>query len=174
VGVNVVVYYKGLKFVNFDSDLDDNDINTNKNEQNYLHAQVFGGDITNFTIADTTTVWIVKKLDNHTLRGIACGDPKKLGNIISNIANTVVIDEISGIDRTISHEIGHAKFHLFHPDVVIPGCGGSGWSWNKLTNQTGNDKKNFMNSGCTHAIHNTSINDFIIRKYQWTLIHSKL
>jgi hypothetical protein len=177
VGINVIANYKGLKYVNFDSHTDDNIIETSplRFEHNYVHVQWFGGNLATYVEADTTTVWITNNLDNHTLKGIASGVPvnNPLTKLNSNLGNSVFIDYLKFENRTISHEIGHARFYLFHPDVTTD-CGGNGWSNNGLINPVNSDAKNFMNSGCTQFLFTTSINNFIIRKYQWKKIHQKI
>lgn len=79
------------------------------------------------------------------------------------MANSVFINYKTFTERTISHEIGHGKFYLFHPDQF------------KTFGQTGlvnYDINNFMNSGDLYYSNGAPpINKTILRKYQWKLIH---
>jgi hypothetical protein len=81
---------------------------------------------------------------------------------ISNLTNTVVVDNYTLGGRTISYEIGQGKFYLFHPDD-ISGCAENGWKVNKLKTQTNNHLLYYMNIGYTIAQYKTniSVNPFL-------------
>ncbi|MFT6337889.1 MAG: hypothetical protein ACJATI_004656 [Halioglobus sp.] len=126
------------------------------------HVNKFGNSYDNMTSATNTHIWIVKDLIG--LRGVAVFDT------MGNNKNSLMVSELKQSDRTIAHEVGHAKFQLFHPD----GSGGSekGYKNDGLKVPVSNDYYNFMNSGVLYPHNtNTDVTKYRVRRYQWKFIH---
>ena len=112
-----------------------------------------------------TRIWLVDTLTN--IFGFAPTDKN------DSFLNTVVIKP-NVPDWVISHEVGHAKFKLYHPDgsTCQPSGTDLGYSLDNLENHVTNDNFNLMNSGCIQNIVNTKISNFKIRRYQWDYIRN--
>jgi hypothetical protein len=161
-GISFKIHFKGVRYTNFDSKIDDNTIN-DPIEQFYIHNQLFGGDVKDFVRVQTTSVIFVDSMTG--VYGRATGN-QMLDSVTqehSNMANTVMINNKIFNKRTIAHEIGHGKYYLFHCDDS------SGIEFNGLKN-VNFDKKNFMISGYNSDL-NIPLKDYMVRKYQWKLIH---
>jgi len=177
VGIEVVVRYTVLES-NYDSEEDDGILSFN--EQVSLHAMLkktLRGEMAAF---NKTQVWLTK------LEGAAGRGSIPVGN------NSLSVDLFYSNDRTIAHEIGHAKYELFHPDASSEysdgkptGAKDCGWeSEDLLVAPVTNDIHNFMVSGFkfigpdssdppVYRTDYTLFPDlFLIRPYHWNLIHT--
>ncbi len=159
-GITVEVVDKGYKNFNFDNrNPDDNGIDIS--EQNYLHwafVNYQGVYPSNMMKSTNTIIWRVNSII-YSGTGIANGrsTPDLRNSLLINVT------EGAGTFRTISHEIGHAKYGLAHPD--------EDWVQDGLNGSVNNDKYNIMNSGPLYQIYPVqSISDFRIRRYQWNKI----
>ncbi len=138
-----------------------------KNFSHY-HIVKYGNEAGDVNESLKTRIWIVDNL--HTASGFA------IYNDSTDVpVNTLVISETQMKDWTVPHELGHAKFDLYHPDgsPYLPD-GDEGWKKDKLKGKVTSDKYNFMNSGCLQNSFNTKLNDFRIRRYQWKKIEKKI
>lgn len=148
---------------NYDSFKEDNIMNDR--ELTEYHLQLFGNEP-----SQLLTLWLVPGLiSNNT------SDPDVETDILRGRAaalgfNTLAINEADiVVDRTLGHEIGHARFSLYHPDQKI-----------KFNNElvpppnqngiTSKDKYNVMNSGYIQSTTTQDILKFRWRKYQWDTI----
>lgn len=67
-------------------------------------------------------------------------------------------------DLVFAHELGHAKYDLWHPDDI------GGTNDDNLRSPVNFDDYNFMNSGFILNL-TQALDVFIVRKYQWDQIH---
>lgn len=156
-GITVEVADKGHKNFNFDlSTTEDNSLSYQ--EQLRLHWAFIGyqGPFdNNMQKSENTIIWRINDI------------PSSEGSAINGRAtgfgtNSVAINIGNGTPtfRTLSHEIGHAKYDLRHPD--------EDWMKDELKGPVNNDQHNMMNSGPIFQAHPVgSISDFRIRRYQW-------
>lgn len=178
VNVDIQLNYHGLLPFNYDFKEEDNQISSN-NEQRYLHALYHHDiNIANLSEPINTAVWEVNKIvvDNENIAGLATSDPD---NNVSQFKNSLTVSRAKSEDRTIAHEIGHARYNLGHPDGSI-NCQGGGSGDNShtqdgMTSKYNGDIFNFMNSGCMYGAESDNdelnISDLIVRRYQWIKIH---
>ena len=159
-GIQVTVIDKGYKNFNFDNKFsDDNGIDIS--EQNYLHwafVNYQGIYPLNMMKSANTIIWRVNNI-------IYSGTGIAYGRATPNIRNSLLINVTTGAGtfRTISHELGHAKYGLAHPD--------EDWVTDGLKGPVNNDQYNLMNSGPLYQNYTVeSISDFRIRRYQWNKI----
>ena len=160
LGISVNVNYHGVISANFDSFLDDN-ILTGKQEQARYHIQNFGG----IPKAGNSVAWIVNDLYKEADTG-GKNKFRSRGRGTGFKDNTLTLNYSILVDRTFSHELGHAKFDLGHPDDDHAHDG--------LENSHSGDNYNFMNSGKIYSssVHNISLHR--LRQYQWEKIFSNL
>lgn len=168
VGVNIVLADQGTLYTNIDSGKDDGHISSLR-EQIYLHASIFGyispnDDLLNTPL--TTELWLASDIlnssPNSTGRslGRATGDPNEFLSFNTFSLNAHFPD--SDLHYTALHELGHAKYNLWHPDD------NGGVQGDNLSSPVQNDSQyNFMHSNVNRTI---PIKDFRVRKYQWTKI----
>ena len=159
VGISVNVFFIEVEY-SFDSNIDDDIIS--RREQSELHEFLIRTDpaLANITKQFLrTTGWIVY---GESDEGVA-GRATSLGGSLNG--NTFHINYSNNSRRTVSHEIGHAKYFLWHPDD--PGFDIEGL----LTKELGKtDHDNFMSKGGAHIDGNEA---FTIRPYHWNYIHTK-
>lgn len=137
-----------------------------KNFSHY-HIAKFGNQAGDVNGAIKTRIWIVDSLVNAS--GFAI-----YNDSTNNPVNTLVVSVLQMKNWTVPHEVGHAKFELYHPDGSACLSGGEeGWKIDKLKAKVTSDKFNFMNSGCLQNTFNTKLSDFRIRRYQWIKIKKK-
>jgi len=155
IGYTINVDNNGVTAKNFNSS---SKAMNNLNEQMNFHISQVGGIIIDPKTADTTIIWLVDNLNN--LRGRASGDNDKV------VYNTLMINTNMDVRRTVSHELGHAAFNLYHPNDS--GSINDGFE----NGPTDEDKFNLMNSGYIYNTKTThNIYNYRIRKYQWKTIH---
>ena len=132
--------------------------------------------IANLSEPINTVVWEVNEIvaDNENIAGLATSDPD---NNVTQYKNSLTVSRIKSKDRTIAHEIGHAKYGLGHPDGSID-CtaeGENSYLQDGLITEYNGDIFNFMNSGCMYGPESDNdelnIMDLIVRRYQWVKIH---
>lgn len=159
---NIVVNYNGYKNLNFDVSKEDNKLDPSI-EAIFTHLQEYGGSLINLNSPfpnneNQVLIYLVNEIDGA--RGLANQYYKDLAFI--NLKNQR--------NSTISHEIGHALYGLVHPD-------GADYEENGLQDTTTQDFYNVMNSGklfnSDNKLNKTTkkIEEFKVRKYQWTKIH---
>lgn len=87
------------------------------------------------------------------------------------LSNTVAISNNLNhyVDRTLSHEIGHAHFGLLQPDDYFPL--GTITLPHDQTSLINKDKYNIMNSGLIYSQTTHDITKYRWRSYQWDLIY---
>jgi hypothetical protein len=174
VGVTINLNYLGVKYFNFDSSNDNGngerdtaDIYNNA-EQRYVHLQLFGGQsIVSLNIAPVTTLFFVPKMKGVYGRATA----GTVDTTIQNIAHSFFVDANTFRIKTIAHELGHARFGLWHPDgsYCKKNSGDDAYKYNGLKKPTNknDDPLNLMNSGCFPSGN-------LLRRFQWKIIHSKI
>ncbi len=158
IGLNITLIDKGMVKRNYDSYKDDNKIDAANEEHTNFHISEYGGGPNS-----PPTCWIVPGLinsaNNTTLRGLGTASGYR----------TLYLNEYSNVDRTFSHELGHAYFGLFHPDE------NGHWQLDNLKSSVSNDYYNLMNSG---NIYNTGtthlLSEYKLRRYQWRKIYENL
>jgi hypothetical protein len=169
VGIKIKVNYLGVKYFNFDSK---DDLGKGKNaiindpiEQNSAHLQIFGGvNLDTLNLAPKTTLFFVPEMIK--VRGRATAG--RVDSIFQNLANSLFVDANNYGPKTIAHELGHARFNLFHPDGThCEDKDDIGYTYNGLRKRVTRDEFNIMNSGCFSR-------GFIFRRFQWKIIHSKI
>ena len=178
INVDIQLNYQGLLPFNYDFKEEDNRISS-KNEQRYLHALYhYDINIANLSEPINTVVWEVNEIvaDNENIAGLATSDPD---NNVTQYKNSLTVSRIKSKDRTIAHEIGHAKYGLGHPDGSID-CtaeGENSYLQDGLMSEYNGDKFNFMNSGCMYGPESDNdelnIMDLLVRRYQWLKIHKQ-
>ncbi len=159
-GIKVVVVNKGKVYFNFDLRGDDDNA-IDITEQNHCH-HIFNPTSPPGTPIATlnTLIWRLNDIKDNDPSSHINGRATFFG------VNTVTINVSNGTPnfRTIPHEIGHAKYKLNHPD-------GDGYIIDNLHGKVDTDKYNIMNSGPLYQLLPiSSMSDFRLRRYQWTLI----
>jgi hypothetical protein len=170
VGIKVRLNYLGIKYFNFDSSEDNGKGKIakidNLSEQKFVHLQLFGGqNIDTMNYASTSTLFFVPEMIG--VKGRATSG--KINQSFQNIVNSCFYDAVTFTAKTIAHELGHARFGLFHPDGThcIPKSNDNGYKYNGLEIPVISDTFNLMNSGCFPS-------GLILRRFQWKIIHSKI
>jgi hypothetical protein len=165
-GIYVNVEYKGVYYRNYNSN---SFVANDKTEQNDFHISFFGGGRNAMINSDTTSIFLLDSLYNSELLEITDKLAGRATGDNGGVYNSVFIHFDEFHPRTISHEIGHAKFELYHPDV---GEGSeTGWILDDLESPEVDDYFNFMNSGFLYNEKTThDISKYRLRKYQWKFI----
>ena len=113
----------------------------------------------------TTTVWYINEII-----GGGIGHQHGFSTSTKNSGSADVLYNSLALGNTapvleliMAHEIGHAKYELWHPDDHTH-------SWNSVDPQFSSDDYNFMNSGEILKL-DQDLQKFRLRQYQWVLIH---
>jgi hypothetical protein len=150
-------------------------------ETQYIHILKYGGNENVMPKLDTITLWFIDELKTgslHVEKGNSAGrgtvDNSNLGRNSCIISSYYHLHPTESKERTVSHEIGHGVFSLYHPDD------NGGVNYDLLSGYVKSDEYNFMNSGNIYYYDATlpclpngtvkNINEYRLRKYQWKYI----
>jgi hypothetical protein len=176
-GIHMTVTDKGYDTLNYNST---SFVANTPAETPYIHILKYGGNEQIMPKADTVTLWFIDELKTgnlHTETGDSAGrgtvDNSEKGRNSCVISSYYHLHSTEFKERTISHEIGHGVFSLWHPDD-------NGGKNDGLLNHVDCDQYNLMNSGniyyynpilpCLPNGTVKKIKEYRLRKYQWKYI----
>ncbi|MDF1696543.1 MAG: hypothetical protein P1U56_11945 [Saprospiraceae bacterium] len=176
--LNTIYNKAGIKFTVNDRGYDTLNYNSSSfvsntfNETRYIHILKYGGTESMMPKADTITLWFIDELKTGTLltedgesAGKGTVDNSKTGRNSCIISTNIHLHPTKFKERTISHELGHGVFSLFHPDD------NGGVKNDALEAEVDSDKYNIMNSGNIYNKKTVKkIKEYRLRKYQWKYI----
>jgi hypothetical protein len=156
IGITVDINLLPEKLVNFDSRLEDNKLSTL--ELSDYNTSVWGDD----GEAQELQLYLVDKYFPDYIKGV--GLPE---------LNTAAVNYSLATIHTYPHEIGHARYDLYHPDGTEMSNGDPdvGWEKDRLKFPAPGDDRNFMRSGQS-GLSSLNFYKFIVRQYQWEKIHA--